>query len=117
MIRDVLAVLAGYACIAIGSVLLLQVGGINPDQPAGWYELLITIPIGALFSVLGGFVAASISKNRKRAVSYAVAILLTIVAITSTLAQPDQPHWTQMISLFVFVPGALFGGWLKFRRP
>ncbi|MFH6936866.1 hypothetical protein [Flavobacterium sp. YO12] len=114
MIRQILAVIAGYAIFVITSVLLFQVSGVKPHSDASGLFMGLTFVYGAVFSFLSGLVTQFISKTKNLKVNY---ILFAIMAgfATFSLFKSSGSSWTQLFAIFVFAPVSVLGGlfWIK----
>lgn len=114
MIRQILAVIAGYAVFVITSLLLFQVSGVKPHSKASGLFMILTFVYGAVFSFLSGFVTQFISKARNLKVNFILFIIMVAFAIFS-LFKSSGSSWTQLLAIFVFAPFSVLGGlfWIK----
>lgn len=114
MIRQTLAIIAGYAIFVISSVLLFRISGVKPHSDASGLFMLLTFIYGAVFSFLSGLITQLISRARNLKVNY---ILFAIMAgfATFSLFKSSGSSWTQLLAIFVFAPVSVFGGlfWIK----
>ncbi|MEI8211281.1 MAG: hypothetical protein WCI02_03980 [Planctomycetota bacterium] len=87
-------------------------------------ELFANVPIGALVVVIlawilggiaGGFAAAWIAPPNKLLHAGILGGLLTLAGVANNLMIP-KPIWFWVVSLMVFIPATLFGGYLTFQR-
>jgi len=112
--RSVLAVIVGYAIFAISAGLWFQLTGQAPHTDAAISFQLATLLYGALFSLSGGFITQLIAKTNSTKVNIALMIVMLVLALTSLLLSSGN-HWTQWMTIVVFAPLALFGGYIRRR--
>ena len=116
MLRSVGAVVAGYFVFAASAALLFQLSGRAPHADAPAAFKLATIIWGAVFALVGGWLAAHVSVRRPSAHAAAVAGLIALGAIASMAARPSDALWSQLAALVVMAPCAWLGGVLAARR-
>ena len=80
-------------------------------SPVVFLPVLLAFAIGPL---VGGMVAAMISRNAKLAHALAIGLFFTIANIFNVLSVP-QPLWVSVVSFLIFLPAALGGGILAQR--
>jgi hypothetical protein len=116
MLRSIGAVIAGYFVFAVSAVLLFQLSGRAPhaDAPLGFK--VATIVWGAVFAMVGGWLAAHVSVRQPATHGAAVAALIAGLAIASILASPSNVIWTQIAAIVVMAPCAWMGGVLAARQ-
>lgn len=113
MIRNMGAVIAGYLVFALSAGLWFPLMGHKPHVAApAWFEWA-TAAYGLLFSLLAGWVARII--GRSFTLNYVLAGVMFLGAGLSLLLSAGD-HWTQVMTLLLFVPAALFGGKL-YKQP
>jgi hypothetical protein len=115
MLRSVGAVVAGYVVFAVSAVLVFQLTGQNPHAEAPWTFELATIVWGAVFAMVGGYLAAHVSVRRPVAHGAAVAVVIALGAAASLLADAGGARWSQVSALVVMAPCAWLGGVLAAR--
>lgn len=75
--------------------------------------------VGAFGSILGGFVAAWLAKNRELVHAFstgALSLTFGIVSILLLSLAPipvSQPRWVTIIGPALTIPAAVLGGWLR----
>jgi hypothetical protein len=113
-VRNVLAVIAGYAVFVISTVLLFQLTGIDPHADPSIGIIALTIIYGVVFSFLGGLLAQLISGAGRLTINYVLAVIMAGFAVFS-LFKASGNHYSQWAAIFLFAPASLFGGkaWLK----
>jgi hypothetical protein len=63
ILRNIFAVICGYAVFAVSAVLLFQLSGIDPHADPSVLILLLVLAYGTVFSFLGGVVTQWISRT------------------------------------------------------
>ena len=116
MIRNIIAVITGYAVFAVSSVLLFQVTGQPPHQDAPLQFKIITFFYGLFFSVAAGYVVQLIATQTKLTLNYILTALMFLLAATSIVFSKGSSHWTQLFAMLIFAPASIIGGNLKLRR-
>lgn len=119
VLRSVGAVVAGFAVIAVGTVLTFEVllDGIS-YHGSSLAELAIAT-VGALASGLaGGFVAARLAPRYplRHAVALAIPISLDTASILASSASSD-PWWFDLGGSATLLLGAVVAGYLVTRKP
>lgn len=115
MIRQILAVIAGYAIFVISSVLLFRVSGINPHSDASQLFMVLTFVYGTIFSFISGLVTQVISKTKNLKINYILFIIMGSFAAFS-LFKSSGSSWTQLLAIFIFAPVSVLGGYFWIRR-
>jgi uncharacterized membrane protein YhdT len=109
MIKKFAAVIAGYLVFALSAGLWFPLMGYQPHAAApAWFELA-TAAYGVLFSLLAGWLTRCI--GRSFTLNYVLAGVMFLGAGLSLLLSGGD-HWTQIMTLLLFTPAALFGGML-----
>ncbi len=116
MLRSAGAVVAGYFVFAASAVLLFQLSGRDPHAPAPLPFEIASGVWGAVFALVGGWLAAHVSVRRPATHAAVVAAVIAAGAAGSMLADPGAAHWTQLAALVVMAPCAWLGGVLAARR-
>jgi hypothetical protein len=116
MLRSIAAVAAGYLVFAVSAVLLFQLSGRPPHAPAPLaFEVASTV-WGAVFAMVGGWLAAHVSVTRPAAHGAIVAAVIALGALASLLADRAGAMWTQIAALAVMAPCAWVGGLLAAKQ-
>ena len=116
MLRSAGAVAAGYVVFAVSAVLLFQLSGRAPHADAPLAFKVASAIWGAVFALVGGWLAAHVSVRRPATHAAAVAALIAIGAIASLAARPSDAIWSQVAALAVMAPCAWMGGLLAARQ-
>ena len=116
MLRSVGAVVAGYFIFAASAVLLFQLSGRDPHADAPLTFKIACTVWGAVFALVGGWLAAHVSVRRPGTHASIVAALIAAGAIASILARPSDALWSQVSALAVMAPSAWLGGVLAAKR-
>ena len=115
MIRNVLAVIAGYLIFALTAVALFSLSGVDPHADASVAMVVFVVVYGAVFAVTGGYAAHLIASSRTLTVNYVLSFMIAGFAVFSLLASSGS-HYTQVAAIFVFAPLSLVGGYLHAKR-
>ncbi len=113
MIRNILAVLAGYAIFVAGSVALFKVSGHDPHAVPTLTAVLVIGLFGAVISFIAGWVAHLIGKAGGLRINYSLALVMAGFALFSFF-KSEGSHWTQLLAIFVLAPASILGG--RFQR-
>jgi hypothetical protein len=116
MFRSIGAVVAGYFVFAVSAVLLFQLSGQEPHAEAPLTFKIATVIWGAVFALVGGWLAAHVSVRRPATHAGAVAALIALGAIVAIAARPSDALWSQLSALIVMAPCAWLGGVLASKR-
>jgi hypothetical protein len=116
MLRSIGAVAAGYFVFAAAAALLFQLSGQEPHAAAPLAFKIASTIWGAVFALVGGWLAAHVSVRRPATHAAVVAALIALGAIVSLLARPSDAIWSQLSALVVMTPCAWLGGVLAARR-
>ena len=115
MIRNILAVIAGYLIFAVSAGLLFQISGQNPHGETSAAFMIFVILYGAVFSVAGGFVAQMIARSKTLIVNYVLAAIMASFAAVSLFVTTGN-HYTQIAAIFIFAPLSVLGGFLYLKK-
>src|SRR5262245_56642855 len=115
MLRSVGAVVAGYFVFAASAVLLFQLSGREPHADAPLAFKIASAIWGAVFAMVGGWLAAHVSVRRPATHGANVAALIAVLAFASILARPSDALWSQISAIVVMAPCAWLGGVLAAR--
>lgn len=117
MIRSVLAVVAGYAAMAIAVMLLFVIVLYSPEHQPGVAFMLGAIAFAFLAAILGGFVAALVARRAPMRHALGLAGLCVSMWIVSAIGSSGkEPLWFQVCNLVVMLAGVLAGGYLRARQ-
>lgn len=115
--RSAVAVLSGMLIFSVASVLFFQITGRPPETWPGMRFAAFAIAYGAVFAVVGGYVAARLAPRAPRAHAAGFALLLLAIASGSFLIQaPGASLWSLVATIFVSVPAAIADGFLMRPR-
>jgi len=133
VLRNVLAVIAGFVIGSIVNMALIMIGGKVIPPPAG---VDVTTMEGlragmhlfepkhfafpflahALGTLVGALVAASLAASRKLVMALVVGVLFLVGGIMSVMSLPS-PMWFSVLDLVAaYIPMAWLGGTLAARR-
>ncbi|MBF4516052.1 hypothetical protein IRZ71_06850 [Flavobacterium sp. ANB] len=115
MIRQILAVIAGYAIFVISSVLLFRVSEVNPHSDASQLFMILTFVYGTVFSFISGLVTQVISRTKNLKVNYILLIIMAGFAAFSFF-KSNGSSWTQLLAIFIFAPVSVLGGYFWIRQ-
>jgi hypothetical protein len=115
ILRNVLAVILGYAVFVISAVLLFQLSGIDPHADPTPGIIILTIVYGLLFSFAGGFLTQLISNSGKLTINYILAGIMAGFA-TFSLLKTTGNHYSQYAAIFLFAPASILGGAIYLKR-
>src|SRR3954471_13832781 len=115
MLRSIGAVVAGYFVFAASALLLFQLSGRAPHADAPLTFKIATVIWGAVFAMVGGYLAAHVSVRRPATHAAAVGAVIAIGAIASIAARPSDALWSQLAAVIVMAPCAWAGGLLARR--
>ncbi len=121
MIRSIIAVIAGSV---IWMVTALGMDGVLMSLMPTWFGangkvesvplMLFMMSYSLLFSVLGGFVTASIARRKEIQHALALGVLQLAMGIIATVQFYDTaPLWYHVMFLVLLVPANIFGGQLR----
>jgi Na+-translocating ferredoxin:NAD+ oxidoreductase RnfD subunit len=115
--RSFLSIVAGYLVFAITAVLLFRISGVDPHQSPAIGFIIGSIVYGVFFAGLGGYVTASIARQKELAHALVVAVIIALIAIVSIILAPKEGVlWSELATLLLSAPAAWIGGYLKSRR-
>ena len=115
--RSVVSVIVGYLIFALSAFGLFQISGQPPHQAAPVSFIVGSIVYGAVFALIGGYVAAWLARRRPRAHGLADAVVLALGAAISLLSTLGKGAiWSQVAALAIMAPCAALGGWLRSRQ-
>jgi len=109
MMRSVVAVIAGYLVFGISAVLIFQLGGIQPHEPASLTFMIISSALGVLAAIASGYVAARLAPQNPTGHGFLVGLLIAAGAIASMFDPSAGTRWSQIAALVLMAPGAVIG--------
>ncbi len=115
MTKKVLGVVVGYLIFALSAVIYFRSTGRQPDAVPTAAFAIITSIYGLVFSFIGGSVLQIIAKSGNLKLNYVLAIIIAGFALFSLL-MTEGSHWTQIVSIALFAPCSIAGGYLCMRR-
>jgi hypothetical protein len=115
ILRDILAIILGYAIFVISAVLLFKLSGVEPHQEPSIGFMIASVAFGMAFSFAGGFVTQLLSKSASLVVNYALAFIIAAFAAFS-MFETSGNHYSQIAAIFVFAPASILGGLVRLRR-
>jgi hypothetical protein len=110
MLRSIGAVAAGYFIFASSGLLLFQLSGQNPHQPAALNFKLAAIIWGCVFALVAGWLTARIAPRRPATHAAILAALIATGALVSIVTSPPGAIWSQVSALIAMAPCAWLGG-------
>ena len=117
VVRSIVAVVVGYLVFALSAFAFFQVSGQAPHQVAPVSVMLASAAFGAVFALLGGYVAAWLARRRPTTHGVAVAAVIAVGALVSLLSTLGKGAvWSQLAALVLMAPSAVLGGWLRARQ-
>ena len=124
MLRSVLSVIAGsvaWTVLALGTnvvVMSLFPHLVSPRYRVESAPLLALMLCYALaYSVLGGYVTATLARRREVAHAFALGLLqLALGSVATYVNWETAPAWFHVALLALVVPANVFGGWLRAAR-
>ena len=116
MFRSIGAVVAGYFVFAASAVMLFQLSGRDPHADAPWTFKLASVIWGAVFALVGGWLAAHVSVRRPATHAAVVAGVIAAGALISVALDRSGAGWSQAGAIVVMAPCAWLGGVLAARR-
>src|SRR3954469_1274928 len=116
MLRSIGAVVAGYFIFATSAVLLFQLSGRAPHEPAPLAFEIATIVWGCVFALVGGWLTAHIAGRRPVTHAGVLAGVIALGALASLVADAGAAKWTQMSAVAFMAPCAWLGGLVSRAR-
>ncbi len=115
MIRNILAIVAGYLFFSLYAVLYFSIAGIEPTNPPATVDLIVTAIFSSPAAFFSGWITSIISTKNSSKPIIILPILMALVAGTSIVAQPDTVIWTQLMTILLLAPLTYLGGSLANR--
>ena len=117
--RSILAVIAGYAVMAIAVMALFAIwfrGQVPTEAPSSEF-MLFSIAYAFVFAVLGGYITALIARRSEMKhvlVLAAFGLLMGIVSMITAAGQ--EPLWYQITNMVVMMAAVILGGYLRMKK-
>ena len=112
--RSVLGVIVGYLIFAASAVLIFQVSGHDPHEPASTTFMVESIVGGIVAALVGGYVAATIARRQRAATE--LALVIAVLAVLSAAFVHGRSLWSNIAAAVLMAPAAKLGGALT-KRP
>ena len=109
ILRNILAVIVGYAIFVISALLLFQFSGVDPHQDPSIGFIVLSIVYGVSFSFIGGLLTQLISRTGTLTINYVLAVIMAGFA-TFSLLKTSGNHYSQLAAIFLFAPASIIGG-------
>lgn len=109
ILKNILAIIVGYAVFVISAVLLFKLSGIDPHADPSIGIMALTIVYGIVFAFAGGFLTQLISGCSTLKVTYILAAIMAGFAAFSMFKSGGN-HYSQLAAIFLFAPAAVLGG-------
>jgi uncharacterized membrane protein YjjP (DUF1212 family) len=117
MLRNALAVLAGYLLFAGSVVAFFAVSGRDPHAHASLAFMVFVTLYGVFLAGLGGYLAVLLSTRHKFEHAFEVALLIAVSGAALILGRPGRgPDWSHLAALLTMAPMAMVGGYLRLRQ-
>jgi hypothetical protein len=114
ILRNILAIILGYATFVISAVLLFKLSGIDPHQEPSIGFMIASGIFGMVFSFAGGFVTQLFSKSGMLVVNYVLGFIIASFAAFSMIKTSGN-HYSQIAAIFLFAPASVIGGLIYLR--
>lgn len=115
--RTVAGALIGYAIFAAAAALLFALSGRDPHAPQSPAFTAVTIALGVLFALAGGYIAQRVARRGDLVAGIAVGCIVAIGALISLVSSPGAgARWSQLATILLMAPAAVAGAALA-RRP
>jgi hypothetical protein len=111
--RVIASVLAGYAAMAAGVISLFAIWFALGGPFTGTAAWLIELPGGFVCSILGGYLAARISRGTGVNGMIGLCVFTLVMGL---LSLTTEPWWKELALMACFLPGMLLGGYLRARQ-
>jgi len=124
--RNVVAVIVGYFTAVI--LVLLSFGilmkispelfpDLSAEEEPGVSILIITLVLGLLFAVVGGYIAAVIARGNEMKIGVALGLIMIVLGIlTMFMEEGVKPLWWHGTSLVLLVPCTVLGASLRKKK-
>lgn len=115
--RTVLGVIVGYLIFGVTAFLTFRLTGHDPHGPREQIStafIIISIVVGMVAALIGGYVAALIARNKLA--PKLVATIIVLLALVSVAFTNGNGIWSQLAAIVLIAPAANIGGALANRR-
>ena len=115
MVRTILAVIVGFLFIGMlitgtDQIFAFGIDGFDTQADKPNYYYLISIATDNFYSIIGGWVCATIAKNDLRRSANGLIILGELAGVASTVfLWKTVPHYYSFALLILYPPAVLFG--------
>ena len=124
MKRSILSVIIGYVAMVIGALVVDLILGTfiagwhgSSDQPPPGFHRVVYVLYTTASSIVGGYVAAHISRRSEVKHALAVGIIAFVFSLGPVVSNwGGGLTWPQISVPFLVLAGALLGGYLRLRR-
>ena len=111
-LRSGIGVAVGYMLFAVAALAFFRLFNQDPHQPAPLWLMACSTVYGSAFAFLGAKVAARIAAYNAFAHSVALAMVISLGAVTSLVSTVGHGAiWSQLTALLVMAPSAALAGW------
>ncbi len=114
MVKSIIAVVAGYAAMAILVIITTMLAAAfllnDPNEVTSAY-LVVNLILSLISAVVGGWITAKLAPNNKKRhvqILAGLIIVLGLLSLTQTLI--GQPVWYPWVIMLIGAGGALYGG-------
>jgi peptidoglycan/LPS O-acetylase OafA/YrhL len=118
--RTVLGVIVGYLIFGVSSFLVFRLTGHDPhshfETPSMTF-IVGSIAAGIVAALVGGYVAAAISRKASAAtiLGIVIAVLAIVGGIASAVLMGGRALWSNIAAVVLMAPAAKLGGTLAKR--
>jgi hypothetical protein len=88
IIRSMVAIPAGYFFKAFGNAVYFAMAGLKPGDVPDFNFNLVSVPIGILMAVIGGYAAGAIAGRKEVLHAAGAAVLSSLMAIQAIVGEP-----------------------------
>ncbi len=125
ILRSIAAILVGWLVVVGGCVVTLTaIALFNPEafKPAVHHSVgywLVTLSVGAIYSVVGGFITGIIA--RRREIAHAIGLVVFGLLISKCLPRGHAdtmsvPNWYWIAGYVLGALSTIWGGWLRMKQ-
>jgi hypothetical protein len=108
------SLVAGIALISVFGVDLMDAAAVDRlTRSMAW--LAAALPVGLLFTAIGGYVAALLARGAELNHAFAVGLASAITSVLASLPSPSVEIWYLVLFAMLTVPAALAGGYIRAR--
>ena len=124
MVRNILAVLAGFAVWTV--LWLASNAAVAAAVPSAFGEdgsttnagiLVLFLVLSVVFSITAGYLCAMLAREKPRRLAWVLGVLLLAVGIAVQIQfWGVMPIWYHLLFLALLIPGVLFGAKIRLGR-